>query len=110
MLLTSLILISAIGFLWYGLNCLLNKKMFDEFKRFGLSDFRKLIGILQLLGATGLLMGFLYPILTLLASAGLALLMLLGFLVRIKIKDGLLVSLPSFALMLLNLYILFASY
>jgi uncharacterized membrane protein YphA (DoxX/SURF4 family) len=110
MLLTILILFSAISFLWYGLNCLFNKKMFQEFQRFGLSKFRKLTGILQLLGAIGLLMGFIYPILTPMASAGLALLMLFGFLVRIKFKDGLLVSLPAFALMLLNLFILFASY
>tara|TARA_R110000772_G_scaffold143701_1_gene253246 strand:- start:48 stop:392 length:345 start_codon:yes stop_codon:yes gene_type:complete len=110
MLLTTLIFISAFSFLFYGLNCLFNKNMFQEFKRFGLSNFRELTGILQILGAIGLLLGYFYPILVIIASAGLALLMLLGFLVRLKIKDGLLVSLPSFAFMLLNLYIFFASY
>ncbi len=110
MLLTTLILISAISFLFYGLNCLFNKKMSQEFKRFGLSKFQKLTGILQIIGAIGLLIGYFYPILILIASAGLSLLMFLGFLVRLKIKDGLLVSLPSFAFMLLNLYIFYASY
>ena len=110
MLLTTLIFISASSFLFYGLHCLFSKKMAQEFKRFGLNDFRKPTGILQLIGAIGLLMGFFYPILTLIASAGLAFLMLLGFLVRLKIKDSLLVSSPAFAFMLLNLYILFASY
>ncbi|MFT5238618.1 MAG: hypothetical protein ACI840_000602 [Ulvibacter sp.] len=110
MLLTTLIFISAISFLFYGLNCLFSKKMFQEFKRFGLSNFQKTTGILQLLGVIGLLMGYFYPILTLIASAGLALLMLLGFLVRLKIKDGLLASLPAFTFMLLNLYIFLASY
>ena len=110
MLLKIIIFISAISFLFYGLNCLFNKKMFQEFKRFGLSDFRKLTGVLQLLGSIGLLIGYFYPLVTLIASAGLAVLMLLGFLVRLKIKDGLLVSLPAFAFMSLNLYILFASY
>tara|TARA_B110000977_G_C11057045_1_gene484486 strand:+ start:1941 stop:2285 length:345 start_codon:yes stop_codon:yes gene_type:complete len=110
MLLKTIIFISAISFLFYGLNCLFNKNMFQEFKRFGLSNFRKLTGVLQLLGAVGLLLGFFYPILTLVASSGLSLLMLLGFLVRLKIKDGLLVSLPAFTFMFLNLYILFASY
>jgi hypothetical protein len=110
MLLRSLIVISAISFLFYGINCLFNKKMFQEFKRFGLSNFRELTGILQIIGAIGLLMGYFYPVLILVASAGLALLMLLGFLVRLKIKDGWVVSLPSFAFMLLNLYIFFASF
>jgi hypothetical protein len=110
MLLRTLIVISAISFLFYGFNCLFNKKMSQEFKRFGLSKFQKLTGILQILGAIGLLMGYFYPILILIASAGLALLMFLGFLVRLKIKDGLLVSMPSFAFMVLNLYIFFVSY
>jgi uncharacterized membrane protein YphA (DoxX/SURF4 family) len=110
MLLRTLIVVSAISFLFYGVNCLFNKKMSQEFKRFGLSKFQKLTGILQIIGATGLLMGYFYPILILIASAGLSLLMLLGFFVRLKIKDGLLLSLPSFAFMLLNLYIFLVSY
>lgn len=110
MLLTTLIFISAISFVFYGLNCLFNKKMFQEFKRFGLINFRKATGVLQLLGAIGLMAGYFSSILTLVASAGLALLMLLGFLVRLKIKDSVLVSLPAFAFMLLNLYIFAASY
>nr|WP_297798532.1 DoxX family protein [uncultured Eudoraea sp.] len=84
--------------------------MHREFQRFGLTNFRKLTGILQLLGATGLLIGFIYPLMTVIASAGLAILMLLGFFVRIKIKDGLLVSFPAFAFMLINLYIFLSSY
>lgn len=84
--------------------------MHQEFQRFGLTNYRKLTGFLQLLGATGLFMGFLYPFITIIASAGLAILMLLGFFVRIRIKDGFMESLPAFAFMLLNLYILINSY
>ncbi|NNK19402.1 MAG: DoxX family protein [Maribacter sp.] len=110
MLLTSLICFSAISFLWYGLNCLINKKMRQEFERFGLGKFRILTGILQTLGAIGLFMGLFFPLLTLIASAGLALLMLIGVFVRIKIKDHIIVALPAFALMLLNSYIFFTAY
>jgi hypothetical protein len=43
-----------------------------------------------------------------LSSAGLALLMLLGIIVRLKIKDELLAILPALLLMLINLKILFS--
>jgi len=41
-----------------------------------------------------------------LASLGLSLLMLCGLIVRIRVNDGLLVSLPALFFLLLNLYIL----
>ena len=81
--------------------------MKEEFERYGLAKFRYIVGFLQLLGGTGLLIGLIwYPLLGI-ASAGLALLMLMGFGVRIKMKDGLLESLPSFSLMLINSYIFY---
>jgi hypothetical protein len=46
------------------------------------------------------------PILGCLAASGLSLLMLLGFLVRLKIKDGALRALPALFFMALNLYLL----
>ncbi len=83
--------------------------MKEEFERYGLDQFRKLIGCLQLLGGAGLLVGlFCNPVLVI-ASGGLSLLMLIGFGVRIKMKDGFLQSIPSFAFMLLNGYICFAA-
>lgn len=110
MLLSALLFFCSISFIWYGFKCLYSEKMFNEFQRFGLSKYRKLTGTLQLIGGIGLMLSFIYPLLTLFSSAGMALLMLLGVLVRIKIKDGILLSIPAFVLMLLNLYILFASY
>ncbi|MBT8307140.1 MAG: DoxX family protein [Maribacter sp.] len=110
MLLTTLIYFSAISFLWYGLNCLFNKKMIQEFKRFELSKFRNLTGILQILGSIGLFTGLIFPVFTLIASAGLALLMLLGASIRIKIKDNLLIALPAFGLMILNIIIFLISF
>jgi uncharacterized membrane protein YphA (DoxX/SURF4 family) len=105
MFLNILKILCALSFLIYGLSCLFNKKMVQEFERFGLRNFRVLIGILQMAAAIGLLLGFRYPILTLLSSGGLALLMLLGVLVRLKLKDPLMITLPAFAFLLLNLYI-----
>lgn len=108
-LLTILIIISGLVFLFYGVVCCFSLKMHNEFKRFGLPKFAIFIGVLEILGGLGLLVGLKIPVILLLSSGGLALLMLLGVSVRIKIKDSILLSTPAFVLMLLNLYIFVAS-
>lgn len=81
-----------------------------EFKRFGLEKFGLIIIMLQFLGATGLMVGLvLFNPLLIISSLGLALLMLAGFLVRLKLKDGILVSLPALFYMSLNAYIFLIS-
>ncbi|MBC8984914.1 DoxX family protein [Pedobacter sp. N36a] len=105
MLLNILILASAVSFLFYGISCLLNSGMKEEFYRYGLDKFRKLIGFLQLLGGAGLLVGFAWQPALIIASGGLSLLMLIGFCIRLKMKDGFWESIPSFIFLLLNLYI-----
>lgn len=81
--------------------------MVTEFKRYGLTKFRKLNGYLQLFGAMGLFIGFYQPVVGIIASLGLALLMALGFLVRLKIKDGFVKSFPAFFYMIVNIIICF---
>jgi hypothetical protein len=81
--------------------------MKNEFKRFGLEKFGTLTAVLELIGAFGLFIGIQNYTILVFASGGLALLMLLGVGVRIKMKDSLLVSLPAFFYFLLNGYILF---
>lgn len=101
------VFLSSSAFLFYGINCLSSQKMTEEFIRFGLDKQKRLLtGYLQLLGSFGLVFGyFLLPDLVFIASAGLTLLMLFGFLLRIKIRDSLLQSLPSLVFALMNLYI-----
>ncbi len=80
--------------------------MRNEFIRYGLGRHLKLIGTLQIAGATGLIAGyFSYPILALMAATGLSVLMLLGFGVRLKIKDTFLQSSPSIIYAMINVYI-----
>jgi len=79
--------------------------MRNEFKRFGLEIFTTLTGILELLGGLGMLVGLKFSFILLISSGGLALLMLLGFGVRLKIKDGFWLTMPSLFFMLLNLYV-----
>jgi hypothetical protein len=63
-------------------------------------------GFLQLLGAIGLLIGLYFsPILLLLASMGLGILMIAGFIVRLKINDNFIQSSPSFIFAVLNICI-----
>lgn len=81
-----------------------------EFKRFGLEKFGALVAILEILGALGLLLGIsLHPLL-LVSSGGLTLLMFLGVLVRIKMKDSILISTPATIYMLLNACIFFLAF
>lgn len=69
--------------------------MADEFRRYKLEQFKELIGILEIAGGLGLAAGFFIPWLTLLASLGLAILMLMGLIVRARLRDSFLQMLPA---------------
>ena len=100
------VLVSSLSFYAYAASYFLSPHMKSEFKRFNLEKIGLLTVVLQILGATGLLVGlFFKPILSL-AALGLSLLMLSGLIVRIRVKDGLLVSLPALFFLLLNAFIL----
>jgi hypothetical protein len=100
-----IILFTVASFLYYGVSCLISPRLIKEFERFGLSEYRIITGVLQLLGAFGIIFGLLYPLLGILAAVGLTLLMMAGFITRIKIKDNFIQTLPSFFYMVLNAYI-----
>jgi len=68
------------------------------------------VGVLQLLGSAGLLLGFQMPWVGQLSAGGLAVMMLCGVGVRIKIKDTVAQTLPAFSYMVLNAYLAFAVY
>lgn len=76
-----------------------------EYVRYGVSQFRPLVGGLQIAGGLGLLAGFALPLVGQLAAAGLALLMFFGTLLRIRIKDSLLQTLPAIVYLTLNAYL-----
>ena len=79
--------------------------MKSEFKRFNLEKLGLLTIVLEFIGAVGLLIGLLYNPILLISSGGLALLMFLGTIVRIRLKDSFWVSLPALFYMCLNGYI-----
>ncbi len=101
---------SALSFLAYGTACLATEHMRKEFERFGLAQQRVLIGILQLAGALGLLAGFFLPWVGSVAAAGLALQMLIGVGVRMKVGDSLLQTAQAGVYLVLNSYLFFAPF
>lgn len=103
---TLLVAFSSASFLGYGLGCLFTRYFAQEFERFRLAKFRRLTGALEVAGAVGLPLGLIVPLLGCFAAGGLALLMFLGFLVRLKIKDSPVQAAPALFYMMLNLYLL----
>ncbi len=84
--------------------------MAEDFQRFGLERLRMLTGLLEVLGGSELLVGLKWPPALSISSAGLSLLMLIAFGVRLKMRDSIAQSLPSLVLMLVSAYILVKSF
>lgn len=97
------LILNALFFLFYGFQSLNSMTMIEEFKRFGMTDSqRKFTGILQIAGSAGLLAGFISPGIGFLSAAGFTVMMLVAFIVRIRIKDSLVQSLPSVVFLIIN--------
>jgi hypothetical protein len=106
-LLTLFTLMSATAFLIYGALCLFTDHMKQEFERYGLSRFRKMVGVLELLGGLGLILGKYFSVVHFVSAAGLSLLMILGLSARLKVRDPLVLLIPAFILLVVNLWIFF---
>lgn len=106
------ILLSGIAFLGYSIAFFTGPKMKLEFKRFGLEKYALITVCFEIIGALGLLIGYFFSLKFLLeiSALGLSVLMLLGVIVRLKVKDGLFVTLPAFFFFLLNAYIAWFSF
>lgn len=97
--------ISIAVFVWYGMSCFLSERMVAEFERYRLARFRVLTGVLQVAGSLGLIVGhFSRPIL-LFSAGGLATMMFLAVITRVRIRDPLYAAIPAFTLFALNLFI-----
>jgi hypothetical protein len=101
--------ISAILFAWFGLNAIFSESMVAEFKRYGLSRFRVLTGMLQVAGSLGIIVGHFHTPILLASAGGLTAMMFIGVMTRVRVKDPLPAALPAFALCVLNLFIFAAA-
>jgi len=104
-LITIVTLISSFSFFAYAFSYFKTPHMKKEFKRFGLEKIGLTTVLLEIIGALGLLVGLKFYFFLMISSLCLALLMLAGLIVRIKLKDSIWVSLPAFFYMMLNTYI-----
>ncbi len=111
MILVVLALVSGLSFLHYGREVLSETRLEEEFSRYGLSDVRRLVGVLEVLGGVGVIAGLFVAPLGALAALGLAVLMLLGVVVRIRLRDAPRLMVPAALLCVLNaaLVVLFVS-
>ena len=100
--------LSGLSFIFYGCMILMTSHMIKEFERYGMSRFRLLTGALELLGGLGLIVGLYFKPIFLLASLGLAVLMLMGTVTRIRVKDRAVEIIPAFILMLINFYLFYS--
>ena len=106
---TIFILVSSFSFYAYVVSYFISPQMKKEFKRFNLEKLALITIVLELLGASGLLIGLKFNLILVISSLGLSLLMLCGLLVRIKLKDNIWLSLPAGLFMILNLLIFLGS-
>ena len=105
----ALVIACGLAFIYFGIASLATPSVIADFHRFGLQKLRLLAGTFEILGGLGLLGGLLYRPALIVSSAGLAVMMLIAFAARVRVRDSVALSLPSFLFMLLNLYFLLQS-
>jgi len=110
MLYKALVLISAFSFLFYSARSFYSKVMIAEYSRWGLGTMRILISLLQLFAGIALIIGFYNLKLLIITSFLLALMMICAIIVRIKIKDSFIDSLPAIFYAVLNFIICYIAF
>ena len=106
----AIIVFSALSFLVYGAGCFTSRHLRDEFVRYGFSRERPLIGFLQVCGSLGLIAGMWLPWLGKGGAGGLAVMMLVAVLVRIRISDSFLKTTPAIFYFFVNTYLAIFAY
>ena len=82
--------------------------MIEEFERYGVAQFRTLVGYLELFGGLGQIIGYYISTeLFLAASLGLTTLMFMAIILRTKLRDPFLEIIPAAVLFFINAYLLF---
>jgi uncharacterized membrane protein YphA (DoxX/SURF4 family) len=95
-------LVSGLSFLYYGVKILLGGASSGEFERYGLPAVRRFVGLLEVLGGTAVILGIVIAPLGAFAAAGLTALMVLGLVVRVRIRDAPRLMVPAASLAALN--------
>jgi len=96
--------LSALVFVGFGLASLVLPAVAVEFERYGLPRRRVLIGVLEVAGGLGLLLGP-TPRWVAAAAAGLGALMLGALVVRVRLEDPWYALLPALGLLIVNAWL-----
>ncbi len=109
--LVAFALVSGVSFLYYGSKVVFRPALESEFERYGLPGVRRLVGVMEVLGGTAVILGLAIAPLGAVAAAGLTALMVLGLIVRVRIRDAPRLMVPAASLGALNavLVVLFLS-
>ena len=105
-----LAVVSGLSFLYYGSTVLFRVSLREEFERYGMKPgLRIFVGVMELLGGAGVLLGLAFPPLGAAAAAGLCTLMVLGLIVRFRLHDAPRLMVPAAGLAAVNaaLFVLF---
>lgn len=105
----TLILISSFSFIFYSARSIFSKNMIVEYSRWGLAKSRILISLLQFFAGLALIIGFYNVKLLTLTSFLLTIMMICAIIVRIKIKDSFLASLPAIFYAIINFIICYST-
>ena len=102
---TVALAMSSASFAFYGMSCLVSDQMVPEFERYQLGKFRTITGVLQVAASVGLIAGYFYRPLLLVSATGLATMMFLAVLVRLRIRDPLYMAIPALVLGGINVFL-----
>ena len=95
-------ILSGVSFIFFGIACFYSDLFVNEFYRYGLSEFRPIVGFFQLLGGIGCIIGIYHKKILIISSFGLSVMMLLGVAVRIKINDTFIQTIPALIYLTVN--------
>ncbi|QKG85283.1 DoxX family protein [Kroppenstedtia pulmonis] len=80
--------ILGLGFLFFGVTKFISKQMVEGFEHFGLPQWLRVVtGVLEILGAAGLIVGIWNPVIAILSSIGLAITMFFAILTHARARD-----------------------
>jgi len=104
---TIIIYFTGFSFIAYGINSFVSKRMINEFKRWGLEDKRKIIGICQFIAGIGIILGSEFKTVLISSAIFIIMMMIIAIVVRIRIKDDISDIMPAIAYIVLCLIILY---
>ena len=95
-------ILSGTSFIFFGMACFFSDLFVNEFYRYGLSEYRPIVGFFQLLGGIGCIIGIYNKNILIISSLGLSVMMLLGVAIRIKINDTFIQTIPALTYFTVN--------